>query len=116
MSEDPPSSIHRSSSRPRRFLSSLLSAVVVAVSLLAVIALAACALAAASRHKKSARSPVALVGRVGTVERDLTPEGAALVCGELLPARSRTGASVARASRVRVVGARGVCLEVEPES
>ena len=76
------------------------------------------ALAAASRHKKSAGTPLDFVGRVGTVEKDLAPEGAVLVAGELMAARSRTGERILRESceRVRVVGARGHWLVVEPES
>jgi membrane-bound ClpP family serine protease len=75
-------------------------------------------LAVMLRHKKSARTPLDMIGRMATVVRDLEPEGAVLVGGELLPARSRTGATISRSScaRVRVVGARGHCLEVEPES
>ncbi|HVG29659.1 MAG TPA: NfeD family protein [Pyrinomonadaceae bacterium] len=81
---------------------------------LAVVA----ALAAASRHKKSTGAPLSLVGRVGTIEKDLAPEGAVLVAGELMAARSRTGEQIRReiCARVRVVGARGHCLLVEPES
>jgi membrane-bound ClpP family serine protease len=73
-------------------------------------------LAATLHHKKSAQIPFDVIGRVATVESDLSPEGAVLVGGELMPARARTGETVSRASRVRVVGARGHCLEVEPES
>lgn len=85
---------------------------------LAALSLIACALVvAASRHKKSAGTPLDLIGRAATVEKDLEPEGAVLVCGELMPARSRDGATVRRkGARVRVVGARGHYLEVEPEA
>lgn len=66
------------------------------------------------RKKRRARGPLSLVGRVGTVERDLTPEGFVLVGGELWPARLGGGGRVARkGGRVRVVGARGHQLEVE---
>jgi membrane-bound ClpP family serine protease len=87
--------------------------------IVALVVVAACAVvAAASRHKKGALAPLELIGRVATVERDLDPEGAVLVCGELMPARSRDGEKITRATcpRVRVVGARGHCLEVEPEA
>jgi membrane-bound ClpP family serine protease len=79
---------------------------------------AAVVLAATLRHKKSAQIPLDVIGRVATVVRDLSPEGAVLIGGELMPARSRSGATLSRATcaRVRVVGARGHCLEVEPES
>jgi membrane-bound ClpP family serine protease len=87
--------------------------------IIALVIVAACVLiVAASRHKKSAGVPLELIGLVATVERDLAPEGAVIVRGELMPARSRSGATISRAScrRVRVVGARGHCLEVEPEA
>ena len=78
-----------------------------------------------SRHRKSSSRPLRLVGRVGSVERDLEPEGFGLVGGELWLARVRVAATAARVSehvgetvaregeRVRVVGARGCVLEVE---
>jgi membrane protein implicated in regulation of membrane protease activity len=68
-----------------------------------------------SRRKKSSTQPLALVGRVATVERDLNPEGFVNVCGELWPARMHDGATpVQRGARVRIVGARDHLLEVEP--
>jgi membrane-bound serine protease (ClpP class) len=68
-----------------------------------------------SRHKKSSRLPLRLVGRLASVERPLEPEGFVLLDGELWPARTRTGESVGRgSSNVRVVGASGHRLEVEP--
>ena len=67
-----------------------------------------------SRHRKSSSRPLRLVGRVGSVERGLEPEGFVLVGGELWLARVRVGATAAReGERVRVVGARGCALEVE---
>jgi membrane-bound ClpP family serine protease len=89
---------------------------IVFIAVLSLVALAA--LAAALRHKKSAGTMLNFVGRVGTVEKDLAPEGAVLVAGDLMAARSRTGESILRVScaRVRVVGARGHYLVVEPES
>ena len=96
-----------------------LVAVVVAPLILAAILLVAVVLvfAASARHKKTSSEPLDLVGCVGTVERDLTPEGAVLVRGELFPARARTGERIERARgvRVRVVGARGHLLEVVRE-
>ena len=69
----------------------------------------------ASRQKKLSRRPLALVGRVGSVERALDPEGYVLVGGELWRARLRGGGRVERgASNVRVVGAQGCAVEVEP--
>lgn len=91
-------------------------AVIISAAILILLALGL--VAAASRHKKSAGAPLAVIGRVATVERDLAPEGAVLVCGELMPARSRTGCAILRTdgARVRVVGARGHLLEVELQS
>lgn len=86
--------------------------------ILAFLIAAACAVVvAASRHKKGAGAPLELIGQAGTVERDIDPEGAVVVCGELMPARSRDGGSILRAecTRVRVVGARDHYVEVEPE-
>ncbi|HKP73872.1 MAG TPA: NfeD family protein [Pyrinomonadaceae bacterium] len=83
---------------------------------LVVLLVAACALvvAAMSRHKKGARGELKLEGRVAVVVAALEPEGAVLVDGELWRARTREGVRVAQEGRVRVVGARGHLLEVEP--
>ncbi|HLL75491.1 MAG TPA: NfeD family protein [Pyrinomonadaceae bacterium] len=72
---------------------------------------------ASRRHKQGARGEVNLVGQTGTVERDLRPDGAVLVAGEVWPARTRPGRTITRAEcpRVRVVGTEGYWLEVEPE-
>ncbi|MBC7911967.1 MAG: hypothetical protein H7Y30_15775 [Pyrinomonadaceae bacterium] len=68
-----------------------------------------------SRHRKAGTGEVNLVGAVARVERTLEPEGAVIVKGELWPARlKREGAPLLRGSSVRVVGARGHFLEVEP--
>ena len=90
-----------------------------AVSLLILSAPAAALLAYvvhASREKeRSSRLPLRLVGRVGSVERTLDPEGFVLVEGELWRARLRGGGRVVRGSaNVRVVGARDCVVEVEP--
>ena len=88
------------------------------ISLLIVAAPAAALLAYvvhSSRQKKYSRSPLNLVGRIASVERALTPEGFVLVEGELWRARVRGVASIERGgSRVRVVGASGCVLDVEP--
>lgn len=85
----------------------------VAVLLLLILALIIY-IALSSRHKKASSAPFALIGRTGSVERDLNPEGYVLVDGELWPARVRGGERVACSGRsVRVVGARGHALEVE---
>ena len=88
------------------------------ISLLAVSAPAVALLAYvvhASRQQKYSRLPLNLVGRVGSVERALDPEGFVLVGGELWRARVRGGVVVERGGlNVRVVGASGCVLEVEP--
>jgi membrane-bound ClpP family serine protease len=93
-----------------------MSAFVLLVVILFVFALALAAYAAlSSRHQKTSRLPLNLVGRVGSVERPLCPEGFVLVGGELWPARVRGGGAVERGrANVRVVGAEGHALEVEP--
>ena len=79
-----------------------------ALALLAYVALL-------SRHKKTSSRPLRLVGRAASVERPLSPEGFVMVDGELWRARVRGDSTVVRAKvRVRVVGARGCVLEVEP--
>jgi membrane-bound ClpP family serine protease len=68
-----------------------------------------------SRQQKNSRSPLNLVGRVASIERSLDPEGFVLIEGELWRARVRGAACVERGdARVRVVGASGCVLEVEP--
>ena len=93
-----------------------LSLLALTLLLLAAPVVAALAFAVhASRQKKLSRRPLRLVGRVGSVERTLDPEGYVLVGGELWRARLRGGGSVERgSSNVRVVGARGCVVEVEP--
>lgn len=94
-----------------------MSVFVIAAILLAAACAAACVAVASRRHKRGARGEVNLVGRVATVERDLRPEGAVMVAGEVWPARSRSGRTLTRAEcpRVRVAGVGGHWLEVEPE-
>jgi membrane protein implicated in regulation of membrane protease activity len=68
-----------------------------------------------SRQAKLSRRPLGLVGRVAAVERSLSPEGFVLLDGELWRARVVEGVPTACASsKVRVVGASGCVLEVEP--
>jgi membrane-bound serine protease (ClpP class) len=84
-----------------------------------VSAMLACALlfvAALSRHKKSSAGELNLMGALAQVETDLEPEGAVLVRGELWRARTLSGAVVRSGRDVRVVGAKGHLLEVEPTS
>jgi membrane protein implicated in regulation of membrane protease activity len=94
----------------------MLTFAIVAGVLLVVVAAVCVGVAAASRHRKGARGSLVLVGRVGVVERDLRPEGAVLLGGELWPAAASDGRAVERGERVRVVGARGHLLLVEPEA
>lgn len=82
------------------------------VVLFSIVAAAAGYVALSSRHRKSSLSPFEIVGRVGSIERGLDPEGFVLVAGELWPARARGGRAIER-GRVRVVGASGAALEVE---
>jgi membrane protein implicated in regulation of membrane protease activity len=72
------------------------------------------AFAAWLHHRKGAGGALRLEGRVALVLNSLEPEGAVMVGGELWRARTRSGVSIAR-GRVRIVGARGHWLEVEPE-
>jgi membrane-bound ClpP family serine protease len=91
----------------------------VAVSIALIVTLF-CATAAAlavvalwSRKRRSAREPLALVGRAASVAEPLSPEGSVLVGGELWPALSDSGRHVGRGrANVRVVGARGHLLVV----
>ena len=92
-----------------------------ALSLLLLLPAAALAILAHvihhSRQKKRSRKPLGLVGRLGSVERQLDPEGFVLVDGELWRARLRGGGRVGRGdSNVRVVGARDYVIEVEPHA
>ena len=66
------------------------------------------------RHKRAGSGEVSLLGCVATVETPLAPEGYVLVRGELWPARAVAGEKIARGQAVRVCGARGHLLEVEP--
>lgn len=70
--------------------------------------------AALSRHKKAATDRLDLTAAVAVVETTLKPEGSVLIGGELWRARSHSGERVERGQTVRVVGASGHLLEVEP--
>ena len=92
----------------RLLLFTLLAASVPALALLASVI-------HSSRRQKYSRLPLNLVGRVGSVERALDPEGFVLIEGELWRARVRGQAVVEPGGpRVRVVGASGCVLDVEP--
>jgi membrane protein implicated in regulation of membrane protease activity len=92
----------------RLILFTLLAASVPALALLAYVV-------HSSRQQKYSRSPLNLVGRTASVERALAPEGFVLIEGELWRARVCGVASIeGGGSRVRVVGASGCVLDVEP--
>ena len=89
----------------------VLAAFVALALLIALLAM----LALASRHKKTASGHLHLIGATGRVETELEPEGSVLVNGELWRARARQGVTASRrGSKVRVTGASGHLLEVEP--
>lgn len=93
-----------------------MSALVITLLVLAAPAVALLAYVVhSSRQKKYSRSPLNLVGRVASVERALEPEGFVLIEGELWRARVRGAESIGSGGfNVRVVGASGCVLEVEP--
>ena len=86
------------------------------IAILVVVACAACVAVASRRHKRGGGDEVNLIGLTGTIERDLRPEGAVLVAGEVWPARSPSGRTLTRAEspRVLVVGVGSYWLEVKP--
>ena len=65
-------------------------------------------------HKKSASRQLNVIGAIGVIEKQLDPEGAIIVNGELWRARLSDGASLKGKIKVRVVGAQGHLLLVEP--
>lgn len=68
-----------------------------------------------SRHRKASTGELRVTGARASVVEPLEPEGAVMVRGELWRARAASGARVGRGrENVRVVGARGHLLEVEP--
>jgi membrane-bound serine protease (ClpP class) len=88
---------------------------IIAASVVGGLTLTLLTVALLSRHRKAGAGEVSLIGCVAFVTEPLQPEGAVLVRGELWRARSRSGEGMARGqANVRVVGARGHLLEVEP--
>lgn len=67
-----------------------------------------------SRHKKSATGPIKLLGATGVVQTSLDPDGAVLIDGELWQARLQNGSHLPARARIRVLGAVGPLLLVEP--
>ncbi|HEX8141062.1 MAG TPA: NfeD family protein [Pyrinomonadaceae bacterium] len=90
------------------------SAVVFVGLVLGSLLIAALYAASLSRHKKSGTGQLKLMHAVALVETTLQPEGSVLVAGELWRARSSAGLTVEHGERVRIVGASGHLLEVEP--
>ncbi|HEY8187953.1 MAG TPA: NfeD family protein [Pyrinomonadaceae bacterium] len=72
--------------------------------LFGVAALAAGLVIGLYYHKKSGAGEIKLIGEVARVDTKLDPEGTVIVFGELWRAKSRSGASIAAQTRVRVVG------------
>jgi membrane-bound serine protease (ClpP class) len=66
-----------------------------------------------ARHLPPSGGSEGMVGREGLVERELDPEGVALVASEEWTARSPSG-PLPRGSRIRVVGVDRLTLIVEP--
>jgi membrane protein implicated in regulation of membrane protease activity len=60
--------------------------------------------AAVSRHKKSGTEEIKVLGRVGTCETMLDPEGAVIVSGELWQALSGDDQPIPARTRIRVIG------------
>ena len=99
---------------PRLSFSFILHPSAFILALVGVSFVVACVVFAAwLHHRKGAGGELRLAGRVGVVVNALEPEGAVLVDGELWRARAQSGDRIAR-GRVRIVGARGHWLEVEP--
>jgi len=67
-------------------------------------------------HKKSSSKRLNVIGAIGVVDTELDPEGAVIVNGELWRARLNDGPSMPGKARIRVVGAKGHLLLVEPAS
>ena len=110
----PPSSLVSSLIPPPSSLSFILSPSAFILALVGASFVFVCLLVAVwLHHRKGAGVAWQLEGRVGVVLNPLEPEGAVLVDGELWRARAQSGVRIAR-GRVRIVGARGHWLEVEP--
>ena len=65
------------------------------------------------RHKKSSKGIVKLIGEIAEANTALDPEGSVIVHGELWPARSRSGTTFPRSTRLRIVAAEDHLLLVE---
>ena len=85
--------------------------IIIIITILAV-SLTLLAIAVLKVHRRRpAVGTEAMIGLRGTVVEDLDPEGLILIEGELWKARARSKA-IKKGSKVRVVGVRGIILEV----
>lgn len=66
-----------------------------------------------ARRAKMRPNVTDIVGLIGRAQTAIAPEGAVFVRGELWLARSRL--NVSRGDKVRVIGIRGLALDVEAE-
>lgn len=101
------------SSLPTVYFASLLHVFVTVAVALVVLLIAATLLLASRKHKMSSFGELSPVGKCGTVEATLEPEGAVRVNGEVWRARSANGTTLVRGASVKVVGVRKLLLEVE---
>jgi membrane-bound ClpP family serine protease len=87
------------------------------IAILALFALIALAIVIALyRHKRASLGEVRLMGELCQVNTNLAPEGTVIVQGELWPARSIDGTSIAPPDLVRVVGTQDHLLLVKVHS
>ena len=64
-------------------------------------------------HKRSANRNPSLIGRNGSVDRPLNPDGFVIIRGEIWRARSVDGSLIASPNAIRVVGTDDLFLLVE---
>ena len=64
------------------------------------------------RHKKSSMGEARFIGELAQVQKNLTPQGSVLICGEMWRAESTDGAFITAPTQVRIVGTRGHLLIV----
>ena len=87
------------------------------IAILASFALVALAVVIALyQHKKKSLGEVRLIGEVGQVNTNLSPDGSVMVQGELWPARSIDGTFIAPPNLVRIVGTQDHLLLVKVHS
>lgn len=69
-----------------------------------------------SRHKKSAKGPLHIIGAIGKVQTSLHPEGSVLIDGELWQARSQDRRPIAAGQLIRCLRFDGPLVIVELQS